>query len=141
MRERLPGYVVLTHPYEGGHPDHDAAAFIAAHCGCPVLEFASYHAGLGSGMRTGAFLPGPEPVRVGLTVAEQARKRAMLGAFATQAGTLAPFGTEYELFREAPGYDFSRAPHDGLLHYEQYDWGMTGARWRLLAAEAHRALC
>src|SRR6266545_3371700 len=40
---------VLTHPYEGGHPDHDAAAF-AVHGACRLIdcpprriEFASYH--------------------------------------------------------------------------------------------------
>lgn len=132
---------VLTHPYEGGHPDHDAAAFIAARCGLPVLEFASYHAGPEGEMQVGAFLPGPEPVRLVLTPEEQASKRAMLAVFATQATTLAPFGTEYELFRLAPSYDFSRPPHKGTLHYERYDWGMTGVRWRALAAEANRALC
>ncbi len=134
-------HAVLTHPYEGGHPDHDAAAFIAARSGCPVLEFASYHAAPEGGMRAGSFLPGPEPVRFLLTPEEQARKRAMLAAFATQAATLAPFGTEAELFRAAPNYDFTRPPHEGTLHYDQYDWGMTGVRWRALAAEADRALC
>ena len=28
--------IVLTHPYEGGHPDHDAAAF-AAHAACASM--------------------------------------------------------------------------------------------------------
>ena len=133
--------VIITHPYEGGHPDHDATAFIAAHAGLPVVEFASYHADPGGGMRTGAFLPGPDGVRLTLTPGEQARKRAMLAAFETQAATLTPFGTEAELFRLSPAYDFTRPPHDGTLHYERYDWGMTGERWRGLAAEARRELC
>ena len=132
---------ILTHPYEGGHPDHDATAFIAHHAGLPVIEFASYHAAPGGGMRTGCFLPGPEPLVLDLTPDEQARKRAMLAAFATQAATLAPFGTEREAFRTAPHYDFTQPPHAGRLHYEHYDWGMTGERWRALAAEAHQALC
>ena len=132
---------VLTHPYEGGHPDHDAAAFVAAHSGRPVLEFASYHAASAGGMRTGAFLPGPEALKLVLTPEERARKRAMLAAFATQSATLAPFGTEHELFRPAPAYDFTGPPHGGTLHYEHYDWGMTGARWRGLAAEAQATLC
>ena len=141
LRARLDDHVLLTHPYEGGHPDHDAASFIAAHAGCPVIEFASYHAAPGGGLCTGAFLPGPEAIRLDLSPVEQIRKRAMFAAFATQAATLQPFGTEYELFRPAPDYDFGEPPHPGPLHYERYDWGMTGARWRVLAREAHRALC
>ena len=133
--------LVLTHPYEGGHPDHDATAFIAHHARLPMMEFASYHAAQDGGMQTGCFLPGPEPLVLGLTPDEQARKRAMLAAFTTQAATLAPFGTERECFRPAPRYDFTQSPHPGQLHYEKYDWGMTGERWRALAAEAHRALC
>ena len=132
---------ILTHPYEGGHPDHDATAFLAAHAGLPVFEFASYHAAPAGGIRTGAFLPGPEPLTLHLTPEEQARKRAMLAAFTTQAATLTPFGTETELFRRAPTYDFTLPPHAGTLHYERYDWGMTGQRWRTLAAEAHGILC
>ena len=132
---------VLTHPYEGGHPDHDAASFIAAQCGVPVLEFASYHAAQDGGLSVGTFLPGPEPIRLTLTPEEARRKRAMLDAFATQAATLAPFGTAHEAFRAAPEYDFTRPPHDGTLNYERHDWGMTGERWRSLAAEARRALC
>ncbi len=141
LRGRLQDHVLLTHPYEGGHPDHDATAFIAVHCRCPVLEFAGYHASPNGGMTTGAFLPGPQPVRLDLTPAEQACKRAMLAAFTTQAATLAPFGTAYELFRAAPRYDFTQPPHPGPLHYERYDWGTTGARWRGLATAAHEALC
>ena len=41
--------LVITHAYEGGHPDHDAAAF-AVHAACrsipeppPILEMALYH--------------------------------------------------------------------------------------------------
>ncbi len=139
--ERHGVTAVLTHPYEGGHPDHDASAFIAAQCGRPVLEFASYHAGPDGGMRTGTFLPGPQAVRLDLSPERQARKRAMLDAFATQAATLASFGTAHEMFRVAPAYDFAEPPHAGTLHYERYDWGMTGQRWRGLASEAQRALC
>ena len=133
---------VLTHPYEGGHPDHDAAAFIAAHAGRPVLEFASYHAAPDGGLAVGRFLPGGHAGgRIGLTPGEQARKRAMFACFTTQAATLAPFGTEWETLRTAPAYDFTQPPHPGTLHYERHDWGMTGARWRGLASEAARALC
>ncbi len=136
---------VLSHPYEGGHPDHDAAAFIAAQVSTELgrLEFASYHAGADGGMVTGRFLASPAPVEEGrgesivmLTPAEQASKRAMLDCFISQRATLTPFSTASECFRAAPAYDFTQPPHAGPLHYERYDWGMTGVRWRSLAALA-----
>ncbi len=126
--------VAITHPYEGGHPDHDATAFAVHATGIAAVEMASYHAGP-DGIETGTFLPnGAPPLVVALDAAEQARKRAMLDCFATQRATLAPFGCAHEAFRPAPAYAFDHPPHDGLLHYERYDWGMTGAEWRALAA-------
>src|SRR5581483_3499161 len=60
--DELRPSVILTHPYEGGHPDHDAAAFAvhrSAQSGGPrVHEFTSYHAGA-KGLQTGRFLPFP----------------------------------------------------------------------------------
>ena len=130
--------VVLTHAYEGGHPDHDATAF-AVHAAAgrrPVLEFAGYHAGVSGELLTGRFLPGPRAVVVTLTLAEQAQKRAMLGCFRTQAGILGAFGTTEETFRPAPVYDFTVPPLPGRLNYEHWGWSMTGARWRELVREA-----
>lgn len=133
---------VIVQPYEGGHPDHDAAACMAqAACAClsfrpALLEMTSYHAE-GDGMACGRFLPnGEPPVVVALSAAERATKRAMLDAFSTQRLTLTPFGVDEERFRVAPRYDFAQPPHAGTLHYERYPWGMTGRRWRELAAAA-----
>ncbi len=143
---------VLTHPYEGGHPDHDAVAFCAraaasllARDGCgaeapAVAEMAFYHAGP-EGWAVGRFLPnGAAPTVTALAAEERARKRAMLDAFATQAATLARFPAGDEAFRPAPPYDFAAPPHAGPLLYERFPWGMDGARWRRLAAEARREL-
>ncbi len=132
---------VITHPYEGGHPDHDATALGVRRAvrgtAIAVLEMAGYHAGEGGSLRTGQFLPGgDEAVEILLSPAEQDRKRAMLACFPTQRATLAAFGTQREAFRVAPEYDFTRPPHPGTLHYERYDWGMTGAAWRNLATAA-----
>ncbi len=130
---------VLTHPYEGGHPDHDATAFAVHRAArrAPVFEFASYHAAGEGGMATGRFLPnGRAPTVVELNEAEQAAKRRMLDCFVSQRATLAPFGVAREAFRPAPHYDFSQPPHAGTLHYERYDWGMTGPAWRARAAAA-----
>jgi len=140
---------VLTHAYEGGHPDHDATAW-ACHAAMRlgpqrpgIAEFPGYHAGLGEAV-AGQFLPGPELVPesiiVHLTAAEQARKRAMFAAHASQAETLSGFTTERESFRAAPAYDWRQPPHPGPLNYERWGWEMTGERWRTLAAEAEAAL-
>lgn len=131
---------VVTHPYEGGHPDHDATACMAHASGAllasapAVVEMTSYHAA-GKGAARGGFLPnGEPPTVVTLTAAERATKRAMLDAFVTQRGAVSPFGVDEEQFRVAPRYDFAQPPHPGTLHYERYKWGMTGRRWRELAA-------
>lgn len=139
---------VLTHPYEGGHPDHDAVAFIARAAASllaregaasALIEMPFYHAAA-DGWAVGQFLPGPAPIALPLTEAERARKRAMLAAFTTQASTLGQFPIEQEAFRPAPDYDFAAPPHPGTLLYERFPWGMDGPRWRHLAAEAKRAL-
>jgi len=133
---------VITHPYEGGHPDHDAAAFVthraAARAHEPeILEMTSYHAEPDGGVATACFLPnGPFATVIALSEAEQARKRAMLKCFVSQHLSLDQFGTGREPFRPAPRYDFTAPPHSGMLHYERGDQRMTGARWRELAARA-----
>jgi N-acetylglucosamine malate deacetylase 2 len=140
---------VLTHPYEGGHPDHDATAFIVhaaaalVHQGggaAPaILEWTSYHRGP-DGVLTNEFLPAPrhEPfsVAVALGQAEQDRKAALLACHATQRETLSHLPMYVERFRPAPAYDFTQPPHAWKLHYEQFPWGMTGERFRELAARA-----
>lgn len=139
---------VITHAYEGGHPDHDATAY-AVHAALrlgdaprPVLlEMAGYHAGP-KGMETGRFLPGTGDgeVRLSIPPAARARKQGMIARFATQQRVLADFPVDVEMLRPAPHYDFARAPHPGRLHYENHPWGMTGETFRRMAAEASRTL-
>jgi N-acetylglucosamine malate deacetylase 2 len=156
IQKARPG-VVLTHPYEGGHPDHDAAAF-AVHAACArveappeVYEFASYHAAAqvsvaGGGVRparieTGTFLPGTDMGEtVVLDEAARSRKREMFDCFSTQLPMLEHFGVDEERFRPSPAYDFTTAPHAGTLLYESFGWPLTGERWRLLAEEALKTL-
>ncbi len=146
--ERRPAFIV-THPYEGGHPDHDAAAF-AVHTACRILkgserpvivEFTSYHNHAGH-IRVGEFLPnGSCPVwtRV-LDEPERRMKRRMIDCYRTQHRVLQQFPVGCERYRAAPAYDFTAPPHPGVLFYEQFDWGMTGERWRTLARAAEAAL-
>lgn len=156
-----PG-VLITHPYEGGHPDHDAVAF-AVHAAARlhastsavppprIAEMSSYHAAPdgtqpdGTQPRVACFLPCPSPACTArhdghLDDAARARKRRMLDAFATQADVLASFGTESEPLRCAPAYDFTLPPHPGTLHYERLAFGWTGERWRALARDALASL-
>lgn len=145
---------VLTHPYEGGHPDHDACAFAAraavrlAGARCVIVEAPFYHsdghagghAGE-SGMEMGRFLASGraeadrEAIRP-LSAEERRKKKERLACFASQAETLRPFEVEEERYRFAPSYAFNRPPHAGKLFYENFPWGVTGVQFRRLAAAA-----
>jgi LmbE family N-acetylglucosaminyl deacetylase len=137
---------IFVLPYEGGHPDHDAAAFIvSAACRLAasppaVIEMTSYHAH-GNGTETGNFLPGDRPVStLPLRPAERSRKRRMIDCFASQRELLAGFSTDVERFRQAPDYNFTLPPHHGVLHYERLGCGINGQIWRRHAAAALNAL-
>jgi len=158
--------LILTHAYEGGHPDHDAAAFVAkAACalvpGVPLWEMTGYHAAAASeepnvtgsvgnvAIETGRFLaPAASMVcspEIAMTLDAQTSqlKRRMLDCFASQRHVLAMIAPDLssERFRPAPDYDFRVPPHAGLLLYEAQDWiDCSGAQWRALAEEASRRL-
>jgi LmbE family N-acetylglucosaminyl deacetylase len=134
---------LITHAYEGGHPDHDSTCLIArlacTKCDPPpaILEMAGYFANVDGELVIGGFVGEPAALVALLGPVEQGRREAMLGCFRTQRSTLAPFrGMERESFRLGPPCDFSVAPHPGTLWYEHFDWGMTGPRWRELARQA-----
>jgi LmbE family N-acetylglucosaminyl deacetylase len=143
---------VVTHAYEGGHPDHDAASFgvwAAKHLLLrrgqtppSIVEMALYHGSPGHEV-VGQFLSRPDLVEIelALTDDERWRKQAMLDCFGSQSMTLMPFRKlEVERYRMAPDYDFTRPPHEGPLFYEQRNFPITGAAWREQAAVAMRAL-
>ncbi|HEX2943221.1 MAG TPA: PIG-L family deacetylase [Rhodopila sp.] len=129
--------MVLTHAYEGGHPDHDSVAFAVQASGRPRIEMALYHAAPNGGIETGSFLPGgPPDTALPLTPAEQAMREAMLDGFTTQQATLRPFRGATQLrLRPAPIHDFTRPPA-ARVYYDDFDWAMTSTRWRELAAAA-----
>ncbi len=151
LRELRPA-IVLTHPYEGGHPDNDATAF-AVHAACAripeppdVYEFTSYHAHAGEGlddcaMEVGKFLPESDDGEP-LVLPDEARelKSRMIACFISQLPMLRRFPVDVERYRAAPVYDFTQAPHPGKLFYEHFNWGLTGERWRHLAEKALRTL-
>jgi N-acetylglucosamine malate deacetylase 2 len=143
--------IVLTHPYEGGHSDHDATAF-AVHLACGVLrrdnvpapvvfELTSYHNFSGT-RRVQRFLPfiGSEQRTIKLTEAEVNLKKRMYHEFASQKHVLERFPIGIERFRAAPRYLFTQAPHEGQLEYERFCTIITGAQWRQNAGKALKAL-
>jgi LmbE family N-acetylglucosaminyl deacetylase len=141
--------ILVTHAYEGGHPDHDSAAFICQRATAALpnetqparFEFAGYNAADGA-LRWGRFIhrSDREVCEIDLTAAEIERKAAMLACFTTQAEVLRSISLSPEYLRAAPDYDFTRAPHAGALWYEGQDWGAKGADWRRAASGALRRL-
>ena len=138
---------VLTHPYEGGHPDHEAAAFMVHAAAAlrrargeprpDIVEMTSYYRG-DDGLLTGRFLPGDGgEATVDLTPADLSLRRALLDVHATQRRTLSIFqGVTEEGWRPAPAYDFRRRPHVGPLWYEHLGWAIDGTRFCALASKA-----
>ncbi|HWL39563.1 MAG TPA: PIG-L family deacetylase [Gemmatimonadaceae bacterium] len=143
--------IVITHPYEGGHSDHDATAF-AVHLACGVLrrdnvptplvlELTSYHNFSGQ-RRVFSFLPflGTDSRTIQLTENEKILKSRMYGEFLSQKVCLERFPIAIERFRPAPRYQFTAAPHEGPLDYERYCTVISGAEWRDNAGKALQTL-
>jgi LmbE family N-acetylglucosaminyl deacetylase len=148
---RLRPRVIVTHAYEGGHPDHDAAAFAVAaarrlaRSAAPLVEMAGYHAGGAPGggpaFSVQRFLPSASRVEDGpLSPRLRAVKRRMMDAHATQREVLGMFRDDREPLRLAPPHDFASAPHAGPTHYERQGWAMTSRRFTELATAANEAL-
>ena len=144
--EQIRPTAILSHPYEGGHPDHDATAFaVQLACeaigpGAPVrLEGAFYNHYAGS-FHPGDFIPGLPSTDFQLDAQTRARKNRMFACFHSQRRVLTLFTTEWERYRYAPKYDFTQPPHKGTLGYETFGWGITSAMWIESAGEASRSL-
>jgi LmbE family N-acetylglucosaminyl deacetylase len=139
--------IVVTHPYEGGHPDHDATAF-ATHAALrlmkesglrpPALFEVALHPSQDFKAKIPEFLPGSERETTTLLLDDRATrlKRRMFDCFETQRESLAvsPYGPEK--FRQPSPYDFTAPPHGGKLHYENFDWALSSYEWRALAGQA-----
>jgi LmbE family N-acetylglucosaminyl deacetylase len=139
--------IVVTHPFEGGHPDHDATAF-ATHAALrlmkengfrpPVLFEMALHPGKDGKTKVPEFLPGTERETTTLLLDDRATelKQRMFACFESQRESLevSPFGPEK--FRQPAAYDFTTPPQEGKLHYEIFDWAPKWDEWRLLARQA-----
>lgn len=140
--------IVVAHAYEGGHPDHDAAA-IATRAALALLqrtegltprlvEMTGYHLDAGR-LATNEFLPGPRAVHHRLSPDERRKKRAMLDRYASQREVLAPFRIDEEQFRLAGPLSPWARPHPGILNYELRGW-TTFEEFRAAAISGLRAL-
>jgi len=137
---------ILTHAFEGGHPDHDATAF-AVHAAArmldkdiPIVEMTGYHNANGTPVY-GWFIWRDVPlVTILLSAEARTRKKAMLEMFVSQKGEISCFPLEAESFRIAPRYNFGKRPHDGQLCYERNSFSMTWSLWLRLVRRAIRSL-
>jgi LmbE family N-acetylglucosaminyl deacetylase len=150
FREQQPD-VVITHPYEGTHPDHDGIAF-AVQTACALLETDGWKAPLrieaagysdwGGAEIVGEFLAPSftEAITVHLSRDRRRLKQCMLERMPTRLKHLRTAPLNREGFRIAPHYDFTQPPQEGVLHYEKSGDPLNGKRWRRLAGDALRAL-
>src|SRR5687768_1508547 len=132
--------IVLTHPYEGGHPDHDATA-LATHAALrlmkqngfkpPTLFEMALHPGNDDISKVIEFLPGAEGETTTLVLDQHATdlKRRMLECLKSQQQSIKSSPLGYERFRLPPEYDFSAPPQKGKLHYENFDWAPRSEEW------------
>jgi LmbE family N-acetylglucosaminyl deacetylase len=139
--------IVVTHPYEGGHPDHDATAF-ATHAAVRLMEHNGFkppvifemalHPSDDGISKVPEFLRGPKMETTTMFHDEraQALKQRMFDCFETQRKSLQTSPIGPEKFRRPPEYDFSVLPQTGRLHYELFDRSPKSAEWQLLARKA-----
>jgi LmbE family N-acetylglucosaminyl deacetylase len=135
--------IVLTHAYEGGHPDHDAVAFCVHEAArrvrhtIGILEMPLYRATeAGDAHQSFAPADGIEPVIVELTAEETQRKSEMFAAYVTQQDVLAGFSLDAEHFRSAPEYNFTKPPNGGRVLYDRENWGIRSDGWLRHTREA-----
>ena len=135
---------VVTHAYEGGHPDHDACALAVARAGVTlgasapaIYEFAGYF-GVDGALQANRFHRDPDRHETAWTLAaaERDRKARAFDAHASQRWILDNFPPDRERLRRAPAYDFTRPPPPGEALYDRYGWTLTSAVWRARAAAA-----
>ena len=119
---------VLTHAYEGGHPDHDSCSFLGSLLGCslelPVWEMPLYHRTQAGGRAQTFVEPNGRSVRVRVKASELNTKKRMVDAHKSQNLALSPFNLAVERFRPQAVYDYRRPPAAEVINYEAWQWRM-----------------
>ncbi len=139
--------IILTHPYEGGHPDHDAIAF-ATHSALRILnhngfkppavfEMALYPSGKPIA-KVPEFLARMDSESTTLLLDERSQKlkEEMYSCLKTQHDVVRASPANFERFRRPPRYDFTQLPQAGKLHYEHFDWAINADEWLALSTHA-----
>ena len=138
---------VFTHPYEGGHLDHDACA-CAVSLACQrmehrglrppvVIEMAFYHESE-HGLVTQRFMEeGDGDALIAFNQAESLVRDEMLAAHASQTAILGLFREPLARLRCAPDYDFRRPPNRGHIFYHRFIEDVTPADWLEAVHAAH----
>ena len=130
---------IVTHAYEGGHPDHDTCSYIAhvagQQTGLRVWEMPLYHRAQGV-LTKQIFLQGDAELELLPTESESARKQQMFAAYVSQGDLAQTFPATSERFRRQPQYDYTRPPHRGPLNYEAWQWTITGMEVSQALAQA-----
>lgn len=141
---------VLTHSYEGGHPDHDATAF-AVHAAKALLQKqgidlfvieAPVYRGEGSEIVWQDFASpnDAETVRLPLTEEESVLKERMFAAHGSQRDTFPKVSIESEWLRVAPQYNFQELPNNGMLSRIFTRAGISSEKWLQLTGDALKKL-
>lgn len=122
---------LLTLSYEGGHPDHDSACFIASvlgkRSGIPVWEAPLYHRHPdGSGAVQNFHQRSGQEVDLHVEGEPMRKKLEMFHTYKSQRLVLDGFRPEIETFRPVAAYDFTQPPMPWKLNYELWQWKMSG---------------
>jgi N-acetylglucosamine malate deacetylase 2 len=120
---------LATLAYEGGHPDHDSCAFLAAQlarlASIPCWEASLYHRNPDeSGVFQQFISVSGDEAEVRPTPSELERKRLMCQAHSSQGDFLKSFDLADEIVRPQLTYDFTHPPHAGKTNYEVWQWKM-----------------
>jgi len=134
--------LVLTHAFEGGHPDHDACAVAVQAAVARLhrdgqraperLEFALYRREP-TGVALNSFPVDAEIAPLALTGEEQVRRVQALAAFESQQHVVSRFPADREAVRLAPEFDAAQPRAPGALLFAGADPHAEG-RWRTAAA-------
>lgn len=139
--------IVVTHPYEGGHPDHDATAF-ATHAALrllkqngfrpPVLFEMALHPGEDGVAKIPEFLWFGEGNVTTLLLDERATKlkQQMFACFESQKQSMLASPIGPEKFRQPGDYDFSAAPPAAGSYYSFFGAGSVRTDWPVLTRRA-----
>ncbi|MGD9765053.1 MAG: PIG-L family deacetylase [Candidatus Binatia bacterium] len=121
--DQRPG-VIWSPAYDGGHPDHDVAAYLAARlarrCAAAHFQFALYCDR--DGLEPFTFAAGEAGVERRLSPSQEVFKRGLIAVYASQAAVLGQFACDRERYREAWPHDFGVRPGPAPTLYERWGW-------------------